>query len=789
MNLGGLRVRTTLDMRMQDQANATVRRIMNDPKHDPRAALVAIDPRSGAVRAMYGGRSFKSRQFNYATDSVRQAGSTMKPFVLAQALNAGISANTVYPGPAELIVNGEDFKNYGDTNYGPMTLRDATRLSVNTIYVQLMQVVGPERVAKFAKAHGLAAELGGPAGPKRDPRPLEKAPVLKPVLALSLGSGDVTTLQLASAFGTWANRGIHQAPHLVEKVVDSKGRVLEDHRGQQGTQVIAREHADTMNLVLRGAVENGTGTAARLYGREVAGKTGTTSDYTDARFVGYTTDLVTSVWLGFDDPKKKLVNVRGYDGISGGTLPAQIWHDFMDVATRNRPNQPFVQPEQLGGVVLNPTTTAPPVTVPPTTQPPGQPNPQPTFPPGQPGPSQPPPSLTLPGPGPARPGPRQARGMRAATAAGSRRGGPAWARARGRGRADAATVDWLVVGLWLLTRAVLLVVSLNPRLYSAALFGDVRFYGAKVERMFQGELPYRDVATEYPPGSVPFTILPGLVVGTGGGYRLAFACEMLLVDAVGLWAATRLARVVDAGRRRIPLAYVLAMVAVGPLLVLRFDIVPAVCVLLAAAMAAEGRFGWAAAALGYGTAAKIFPGVLAPLLVLGLVPALGWWRSFTRTVPPFLAGFGLTVVPALVLSVRGTADSVLYHVQRGADREPLGQPDRHRPPVRAARPDRVRVRRLRPRLQRLGGRQGPVGVATLAALAGAAWLVWRRARTRAGSGRPTGPAPSPSGPSPSSCPPGCCRPSTWSGCAPPWSGWPCSSPAGGRSGRWSRPPW
>ena len=401
VNLGGLRVRTTLDMGMQRLADATVRRMMNDPKHDPRAALVAIDPRTGAVRAMYGGRSFKSRQFNYATDSVRQAGSTMKPFVLAQALNAGISANTVYPGPAELIVNGEDFKNYGDTNYGPMTLRDATRLSVNTIYVQLMQVVGPERVAKFARAHGLAAELGGPADPKRDPRPLEKAPVLKPVLALSLGSGDVTTLQLASAFGTWANRGIHQAPHLVEKVVDSKERVLEDHRGQQGTQVIAREHADTMNLVLRGAVENGTGTAARLYGREVAGKTGTTSDYTDARFVGYTTDLVTSVWLGFDDPKKKLVNVRGYDGISGGTLPAQIWHDFMDGATRNRPNQPFAQPEQLGGVVLNPTTTAPPVTVPPTTQPPGQPNPQPTFPPGQPGPSQPPPSLTLPGPGPA----------------------------------------------------------------------------------------------------------------------------------------------------------------------------------------------------------------------------------------------------------------------------------------------------------------------------------------------------------------------------------------------------
>jgi len=398
VNLGGLRVRTTLDMKMQTLADQTVKRILDNPKTDPKAALISIDPRNGAVRAMYGGWNFKTRQFNYATNSIRQAGSTMKPFVLAQALNAGISVNTPYPGPAELIVNGEDFKNYGDTNYGMMTLRDATRLSVNTVYVQLMQLVGPDRVAKFAKAHGLAAELGGQ--PVKDPRPLEDAPVLKPVLALSLGSGDVTTLQLASAFGTWANRGTHQTPHLVEKVVDSRGRVLEEHRSPQGTQVIAQVHADTMNMVLKSAVENGTGNAARLFGREVAGKTGTTSDYTDARFVGYTSDLVTSVWLGFDKPQQKLVGVRGLAGVSGGSLPAQIWHDFMDAATRDRPNKPFVPPAELGGVVLNSTTTAPPVTVPPTTQP-GPQNPPPTLPsPTQPGPSVPPTSLGLPGPGP-----------------------------------------------------------------------------------------------------------------------------------------------------------------------------------------------------------------------------------------------------------------------------------------------------------------------------------------------------------------------------------------------------
>ena len=400
VSLGGLRVRTTLDLDMQRQAEEAVNQALDVPSA-PRAALVAMDPRTGAVRAMYGGRNFERRQFNYATNAIRQAGSTMKPFVLAQALNDGISVNSVFPGPSELIVDGEDFKNYDDTNYGLLTLRDATRLSVNTIYVQLMQQVQPKRVAQFARQHGLAAELDGRPGPDHDPRPLEDAPVLKPVLALSLGSGDVTTLQLASAFGTWANRGIHMAPHLVERVVDSQGRVIEDHRRQQGTQVVAPIVADTMNLVLRGAVENGTGFRAQLDGREVAGKTGTTSLYTDARFVGYTTDLVTSVWLGYDKPEKKLVDVYGLRGVSGGTVPAQIWHNFMDVATRDRPNAPFVVPAELGGQVLNSTTsTAPPTTVPPSTQP-GLPGPpQPTFPSPQPGPPAPPTSQIVPRPGP-----------------------------------------------------------------------------------------------------------------------------------------------------------------------------------------------------------------------------------------------------------------------------------------------------------------------------------------------------------------------------------------------------
>jgi penicillin-binding protein 1A len=396
VNLGGFRVRTTLDLTMQRQADQTVKNIINQ-KNDPRAALVAIDPTTGAVRAMYGGSNYARRQLNYATDSIRQAGSTMKPFVLAQALVDGWSVQSAFEGPAEYEVNGKKYANYDDVNYGWMTLMEATKLSVNTIYIQLMEKVKPERVASLAKKHGLAAELDKGTGVKPGKSPLEKVPVMEPYLPLALGSGDVTTLQLASAFGTWANQGVHHAPYLVEKVVDSNDRVIEQHdRNDPGSAVVHPNVAATINLALRGAVENGTGTAARLFDRQVAGKTGTTSNYTDARFVGYTPDLVTSVWLGYDDPSHKLYNVHGLERVSGGTLPAQIWRDFMVEATKGMEPRTFPDP-QLNGMVLNSTTSAPTTTLPPD---PGQgpgPGPGPTFPkPTQPGPGPSLPATTQP---------------------------------------------------------------------------------------------------------------------------------------------------------------------------------------------------------------------------------------------------------------------------------------------------------------------------------------------------------------------------------------------------------
>jgi penicillin-binding protein 1A len=405
VNMGGFRVRTTLDMAMQEQAKRAVRAVVREGGGNPRAALVAIDPRNGAVRAMYGGNDYAKRQWNYATDSIRQAGSTMKPFVLAQALADGWSVQSGFDGPAELEVNGRKYHNYDNANYGWMNLQEATRLSVNTVYIQLMEKLqnGPERVAELAKRHGLTAELNLGTPVKPGTSPLEKRPVLRPYLPLALGSGDVTTLQLASAFGTWANRGWHHAPHLVEKVVDSNRRVIEQHDySTKGVQVIHANQADTINMVLRNAVESGTGTGARLFDRQVAGKTGTTTDYTDARFVGYTPDLVASVWLGFDNPKHKLYNINGVRAVSGGSLPARIWHDFMVEATRGTPPQSFVDPQSFGVVVG--ATTLPPTTAVQTSQP------KPTDPPGFPTPTSLPgppqtslPPLPGPGPGPTRP--------------------------------------------------------------------------------------------------------------------------------------------------------------------------------------------------------------------------------------------------------------------------------------------------------------------------------------------------------------------------------------------------
>ena len=368
VNLGGFRVVTTLDPRMQGAANKVVKTVLGR-KGDPLAALVAIEPQTGAVRAMYGGSSYRVQQYNLATDSMRQAGSTMKPFVLQQWLNDGFSVKSAFKGPAKIVVDGQPIHNFGDQEFGWVDLLQATRDSINTVYMQLIEKAGPAKVADLAMRTGMGATLSSS----------EHRPTLGRLPSLALGAREVSTLQLAAAYGTWANRGVYAEPYLIEGITDLEGRRIvipgvdgrpaQKHRAKV-RRVVNENVADTINYALRGVIEDGSGTRANI-GRPAAGKTGTTNDFTDARFVGYTPNLVASVWMGYNDPKQKLENVHGVRNVSGGSFPAKMWHDFMTISLADTPRLAFTPPV-FDGEALNSTTTLPPTTttLPPTTVPP-----------------------------------------------------------------------------------------------------------------------------------------------------------------------------------------------------------------------------------------------------------------------------------------------------------------------------------------------------------------------------------------------------------------------------------
>jgi penicillin-binding protein 1A len=348
VNRGGLRVVTTLDLDAQRKAKEAVEATLDRPG-DPRAALVAIEARTGAVRAMYGGGNFAKRQFNYATDAQRQAGSTMKPFVLAQAVEDGLSIQSRLSGSSCTIVNGERLCNYGRASYGEIDLLTATRLSVNTVYLRLVDRVGPSAVASLSRRAGLEATLTS----------AEHEPDLPETPSLALGAGTVSTLQLTAGFTTFANRGVHLAPYIVTRIQDATGRVLQAHKAEP-VRAMDENVADTVNMALERVVQAGTGRRAD-FGCPAAGKTGTTNDNVDARFVGYTPELVASVWMGFDDQRKRLENIHGLASVTGGDLPARIWHDFMLSTTGGQCHGDFVAPT-VDGEVLNPAPSLPPST-------------------------------------------------------------------------------------------------------------------------------------------------------------------------------------------------------------------------------------------------------------------------------------------------------------------------------------------------------------------------------------------------------------------------------------------
>jgi penicillin-binding protein 1A len=321
---GGLRIYTTLDLNLQQLAENAIDSILNR-EGDPTAALCAVEPGTGYIKAMVGGKDFTQQQYNIAAQGGRQPGSAFKVFVLTAALSNGISLNKTYDSsPCTLeFPDGTKWKvtNSDGSGRGTITLREATVRSVNVVYARLMRDVGPQRVVEFARVMGITSPL--------DPNP-----------AIAIGglTYGVNPLEMASAFGTLANNGIRTPPICVTRVTDANGKVLLENF-PQGKRVIREDVAAKVNEVLQQAVSSGTGRSA-IIGRPQAGKTGTTDNFADAWFCGYTPDLSCAVWVGYPQGLIPMTSVHGIT-VFGGTFPAQIWKAFMGPALAGLPKTPF----------------------------------------------------------------------------------------------------------------------------------------------------------------------------------------------------------------------------------------------------------------------------------------------------------------------------------------------------------------------------------------------------------------------------------------------------------------
>jgi membrane peptidoglycan carboxypeptidase len=329
---GGLRITTTLDPAAQlaaEQAVASVR----PPAPGPDAALVSVEPASGAVRALVGGRDFwgtaPGAKLDLATGGPgRPAGSSFKPFVLAAALDEGIPLDRRYPAPSriELDLPGEvwDVENYEGGGGGSADLVEATAKSYNTVYAQLIEDVGPGDAVDMASRLGVASHL-------------------EPYYSAVLGTNLVHPLDMAAAYATLANRGVRVPPSFVTEVTKADGQVLYRHR-IRGERVLDGAVADRVTSVLQHVLADGTGVRARI-GRPAAGKTGTGQEYRDAWFVGYTPELATAVWMGFpEEGTRSMVPPATPLRVTGGTWPASAWQRYMSAALASRPVTPFPEP-------------------------------------------------------------------------------------------------------------------------------------------------------------------------------------------------------------------------------------------------------------------------------------------------------------------------------------------------------------------------------------------------------------------------------------------------------------
>jgi penicillin-binding protein 1A len=305
-------VTTTLDHRLQSLAEQALKDEL-DKKGGKfgvsQGAVVAMDP-DGSIRALVGGRDYAESQFDRAVAAKRQPGSAFKPFVYLAGLEHGLTPETVREdGP--LNVKGWQPENYSREYFGPVTLTKALSLSLNTVAVRVGLEVGPRAVVRTAHRLGVASEL-------------------QPNASLALGTSEVTPLELVTAYAPFANGGIGVQPHVIMKVRTADGRQLYVRKSSSNGRVVEPQYVAMMNMMMEETLLTGTARKAELPGWQAAGKTGTSQDFRDAWFIGYTSRLVTGVWLGNDDnsPTKR---------VSGGNLPVEIWSRFMKAAHQGEP--------------------------------------------------------------------------------------------------------------------------------------------------------------------------------------------------------------------------------------------------------------------------------------------------------------------------------------------------------------------------------------------------------------------------------------------------------------------
>jgi penicillin-binding protein 1A len=341
---GGLRITTTVDLKAQAAAERAVAAVAGRRGRDPYGALVAVEPGTGAVRAMVGGRSWwDDAQFgrvNLATGAGgggRPAGSAFKTFALVAALERGIPPEAVFAAPDRLVLgrrgHGPAWRvaNYEGHGFGKATLRTATALSINTVYAGLLLRLGGGDPDRGVRAVVEAAARMGVDSP------------LRAVPSAVLGTGEVTPLEMAAAYATLAAKGRRAVPFGVARIAGADGRVL--YQARPGAdQVVQPGVAAIATDVLRGVVDRGTGVHGRI-GRPAAAKTGTTQDHADAWFVGFTPSLATAVWVGYPQGHVPMVPPRVGSRVSGGTWPAAIWSGFMRAALAGEPHGRFPRPD------------------------------------------------------------------------------------------------------------------------------------------------------------------------------------------------------------------------------------------------------------------------------------------------------------------------------------------------------------------------------------------------------------------------------------------------------------